>query len=69
MSLKDKYKPLLDLLNELKIEELEISTERGTLIIKGAVKNQNDKNLIDEKIKQINIEKALDIKVNLIVKK
>jgi HSP20 family molecular chaperone IbpA len=68
MSLKDKYKPLLDLLDELKVEDLNISVERGTLIINGKTKNQNDKNLIDEKVKQINVEKAFDINIAIDVK-
>ncbi len=67
MSLKDKYQPVIDLMNELKVKNKEVKEERGTLIINGEVDEPGKRKLILNKIHCVNRENALDVlpKINL----
>ena len=68
MSIKDKYKPVLNLMAELKAEEVEIKEDRGTLNIHGSVKDEHSKKLIMDKIDEVNIYNGWDIDLNLEIK-
>ncbi len=65
MSIKDKYKPVLDLMNTLGVKNISAWEERGTLIITGDVETEHDRKLILNKAREVNLEKALDIRLEL----
>ena len=68
MSIKDKYKPVLKLMGELKAEDVILKEDRGTLRIKGSVKDKHSKKLIMDKIDEVNVYNGWDIDLNLEIK-
>ena len=67
MSLKDKYQPVFDLMNELGSSEVKVWADRGTLIVRANTADARSKNLILQKVKQVNLEKGHDIDIKLSV--
>ncbi len=67
MSVKDKYQPVLNLGEKLKIKDGDVSEENGVLKVKGQASNQYEKNLLWDKIKEIGGENPSDIKANITV--
>lgn len=63
MSIKDKYTPVLKLMDELEAKEIKVREERGTLIIRGTVKDENNKKLILGKAEEVNVENGWDIDI------
>jgi LysM repeat protein len=64
--LQDKYRPILDLANQLHIRDVNAQENNGKLNIKGTAPYQLEKNLLWDKIKSVNgweNEVAADIKV------
>lgn len=69
MALRDKYRPVLDLGEKLNIKDGNVSEEFGKLTIKGTAETQREKDLIWDKIKELNdgdipADLVADIKVN-----
>jgi hypothetical protein len=67
MSLKDKYQPVFDLMNELNSSDTKIWADRGTLFVRARVPNSNSKELIMQKVQQVNLEKGHDIDIELFI--
>ncbi len=67
MSVKEKYQPVLDLGEELKIKDGNVNVEDGVLKVKGEAGTQYEKNLLWDKIKEIGGEHPSDIKANITV--
>ena len=65
MSLKAKYQPVIDLIKEMNSQISKIKEENSTLIISGSVKNKHEKEIILNKIQQLNSEGAVDIDIQL----
>ncbi len=61
MSLKAKYQPVIDLLKEMKLDQVKVKEENGALTIKGDVASVQQKELLLKKIHQVNSENAMDI--------
>ncbi len=59
--MKAKYEEVLDLGVELAIENGDVKEENGVLFVSGTAKNQYEKNLIWDKIKEIGGESPSDI--------
>ncbi len=67
MSIKDKYKAVLELGEELQIKEGDVREEDGTLLIKGEASTPYEKNILWDKIKEIGGESPSDLKANITV--
>jgi hypothetical protein len=67
MSLKDKSQPVVDLINELNSSETKIWVDRGTLFIRARISDSNSKELIMQKVQQVNVEKGHDIDIKLFI--
>lgn len=67
MSVKDKYQPVLDLGEKLGIKEGKVYVDDGILKIKGVAKDQYEKDLLWDKIKEIGGEKPSDLLANITV--
>jgi hypothetical protein len=67
MSLKDKYQPVVDLINELNSSETRIWVDRGTLFIRARISDFNSKELIMKKVQQVNLQKGHDIDIKLFI--
>ena len=65
MSLKDKYQPVIELIDELGTKNVKIWVDRGFLIIRGSAKDEHSKQLIMDKVHQVNIEGGQDIDIQL----
>ncbi|HKI76947.1 MAG TPA: hypothetical protein VKA26_00230 [Ignavibacteriaceae bacterium] len=65
MSLKDKYQPVLELMEELDSRNQKIWVDRGSLFIRAETRDERSKNLIMNKVKQVNNEKGWDIDIKL----
>jgi len=68
MSIKDKYSTVLGLMREFMAREVVVREERGTLIIRGNVRNKHQKQLILEKADEVNVENGWDIDIKIRVK-
>ncbi|HKJ80876.1 MAG TPA: hypothetical protein VJ954_02535 [Ignavibacteriaceae bacterium] len=68
MSIKDKYSTVLGLMREFMAREVVVREERGTLIIRGNVRNKHQKQLILEKADEVNVENGWDIDIKIMVK-
>jgi len=67
MSVKDKYQPVLNLGEKFNIKDVDVSEENGVLQVKGQARNQYEKNLLWDKIKEIGGENPSDIKADITV--
>lgn len=67
MSIKDKYKAVLELGEELQIKGGDVREEDGTLLIKGEASTPYEKNILWDKIKEIGGESPSDLKANITV--
>jgi hypothetical protein len=67
MSLKDKYQPVFDLMNELNSSDTKIWLDRGTLFVRASVPDSRSRELIKQKVKQVNLEKGHDIDIKLFI--
>ena len=67
MSLKDKYEPVFNLMNELHSSDAKIEVDWGTLVIRAKVPDSHSRNLIMRKVDQVNLEKGHDIDIKLFV--
>lgn len=67
MSVKSKYQPVLDLGEQLGATEGKVTEENGVLKIKGTVRDQYEKDILWDKIKEIGGENPSDILANIIV--
>ncbi len=67
MSAKAKYQPVLELGEELKIKDGNVTEEDGVLKIKGEAATPYEKNIIWDKIKEIGGDSPSDIKANISV--
>ncbi len=65
MSLKDKYQPVFDLMDELDSSAIKVWVDRGTLVIRANVADVHSKGLILKKVDQVNLEKGHDIDIKL----
>jgi nucleoid-associated protein YgaU len=65
MSLQVKYSGVLALAQELKIKDLSVAEEGGTLKLSGTANTQYEKNSIWDKIKEIGGESYSDIKADI----
>lgn len=65
MPLKDKYQPVIDLINELKGKVLRAEEERGFFVIEGLLDSEDEIELVKSKMKKINEIKADEIKLKL----
>lgn len=65
--MKAKYQAVLDLGEQLNIQNGDVKEENGVLKIKGVAKNQYEKNLLWDKIKEIGGENPTDILANITV--
>ncbi|ARV14683.1 LysM peptidoglycan-binding domain-containing protein [Polaribacter sp. SA4-12] len=63
--MKIKYQGVLDLGEELAIENGNVKEENGVLHVTGRAKNQYEKNLLWDKIKEIGGENPTDIMTNI----
>jgi LysM repeat protein len=63
--MKTKYQSVLDLGQELAIQNGDVKEENGVLHVTGTAKNQYEKNLLWDKIKEIGGENPTDIKANI----
>jgi nucleoid-associated protein YgaU len=64
--LRDKYRPIIDLANQLHIRDIDAQEANGRLTIKGTAPYQMEKNMLWDKIKSFGgweNELAADIKV------
>ena len=68
MSLRDKYLPLVDLIEELKGNVLKAEEERGYFVIEGLLGSEDEIELVKRKAEKINDIKADDIKLKLEVR-
>ncbi len=68
MSLKAKYQPVIDLLKEMKPDQLKVKEDKGALVITGDVNSVQEKELVLKKIHQVNPENAADIDFRVGVK-
>ena len=67
MSVQAKYQPVLDLGEQLGAKDGRVQEENGVLKIKGTVRDQYEKDILWDKIKEIGGENPLDILANIIV--
>lgn len=67
MSVKSKYQPVLDLGEQLGATEGKVTEENGVLKIKGTVRDQYEKDILWDKIKEIGGENPSDILANIVV--
>jgi nucleoid-associated protein YgaU len=67
MSVKDKYKSVLELGEELQIKGGDVREEGGTLLIKGEAATPYEKNILWDKIKEIGGDSPSDLKANITV--
>lgn len=67
MSVKEKYQPVLDLGEKLGIKEGKVYVDDGILKIKGTAKDQYEKDLLWDKIKEIGGQKPTDLLANITV--
>jgi len=65
MSIKDKYSTVLELMSEFMATEVVVKEERGTLIIRGNVRDEHQKQLILEKADEVNVENGWDIDIKI----
>ncbi|RED49297.1 LysM peptidoglycan-binding domain-containing protein [Seonamhaeicola aphaedonensis] len=65
MTVKEKYQPVLDLGESLKIQNGDVKVEGSLLKIKGTANTPYEKNLIWDKIKEIGGEKPTDIMADI----
>jgi hypothetical protein len=65
MSIKDKYTPVLNLMSELETKEVKVREERGILIIRGMVNDENNRKLILDKADKVNVENGWDIDIKI----
>ncbi len=65
MSVKAKYQPVLDLGEELDVQNGDVKEENGILKIKGTTKDQYEKNLLWDKIKEIGGQEPSDIQADI----
>ncbi len=63
--MKAKYQSVLALGEELAIENGDVKEENGVLHVTGVAKNQYEKNLIWDKIKEVGGENPADIVANI----
>jgi hypothetical protein len=68
MPLKEKYQPVVDLIEELHGEIIKAEEERGFFVIEGLLKSEDEIDLVKRKAEKINDIKADDIKLKLEVK-
>ena len=61
MSVKAKYQPVLDLGEKLNVQNGDVKEEGGILKIKGTTKDQYEKNLLWDKIKEIGGQNPSDL--------
>lgn len=67
MPLRTKYEPVLKLMQELKVTEINVWEERGQLVIEGIAKNSRDRDLILHRISQINRNESTDVKPEITI--
>lgn len=65
MALVDKYRPVLELANQLGIKNLSTSEEAGKLKLTGTANTQYEKNLVWDKIKNVGGEAFSDIAADI----
>ncbi|WP_340198891.1 LysM peptidoglycan-binding domain-containing protein [Ascidiimonas sp. W6] len=67
MSVKSKYKSVLDLGEKLNIKDGNVTEENGVLKIKGQAATPYEKNVLWDEIKEVGGESPSDIKANISV--
>lgn len=67
MSVKDKYRAVLNLGEQLGAKDGNVTEENGTLKIKGTVKTQYEKDILWDEIKKAGGDKPADILANISV--
>ncbi|OAD45956.1 LysM peptidoglycan-binding domain-containing protein [Polaribacter atrinae] len=63
--MKTKYQSVLDLGEQLAIQNGDVKEENGVLHVTGTAKNQYEKNLLWDKIKEVGGDNPTDIKANI----
>ena len=63
--IKAKYQSVLDLGEQLRIQDGDVSVENGQLKVSGTAKTQYEKNLIWDEIKKVGGENPTDIMANI----
>ena len=63
--MKEKYQEVLNLGEELAIQNGNVKEENGVLHVTGVAKNQYEKNLLWDKIKEIGVSSPTDIMANI----
>lgn len=67
MPLRAKYEPVLKLMKDLKVIQIDAREDRGQLIISGIARNSKDRDLILKKISQINRDEATDVNPQILI--
>jgi len=67
MSVKEKYRAVLNLGEQLSVQDGDVKEENGVLKIKGRTRTLYEKDLLWDKIKEIGGPKPSDIKANITV--
>lgn len=65
MSLKDKYNPVLALMQEYNLQGLNVTEDAGKLKLSGSVNTQYEKNKIWDKIKEVGGEGQTEVSADL----
>ncbi len=65
MSVKAKYQPVLDLGEKLNVQNGDVKEEGGILKITGTTKDQYEKNLLWDKIKEIGGQNPSDLQADI----
>ncbi|MDP4172542.1 MAG: LysM peptidoglycan-binding domain-containing protein [Bacteroidota bacterium] len=68
MSVKDKYGPVINLMQDFGIKDNNVREDKDSLIVQGTANTQYEKNQIWDKIKEIGGENPKDIKADIKVK-
>lgn len=68
MSAKDKYGPVINLMQDMGVQSENVREEQGSLVVQGTANTQYDKNKIWDKIKEIGGENPRDIKADIKVR-
>lgn len=69
MPLKDKYIPVVELMQRLNAEIIRAEEDRGWFVIEGRVETQEQKDLVEERARLLNDVNADDIKLNIQIRK
>ena len=69
MPIRTKYRESIKLMKELGVSDLKVWEEDGALKIRGRAKDGHDKMMIEHKIEEENLDKAMDVDLKLEIEK